>query len=149
LTAPAGPKPKLLIDTNVLLDVVLEREPWVEDATALLDAIAKGRAAGYVAGHAVTTLYYVVERSRHRTVAATAVSDLLQLVTVVPLSNADFQRALGLGLRDFEDACQVAACLEVGADNLVTRNPKDFKGAPVTLRSAGEVLALLGIGSTE
>jgi predicted nucleic acid-binding protein len=149
VTAPAL-RLKLLIDTNVLLDVVLERKPWVDDATALLDAIAKGRAQGYVSAHAVTTVYYVVERERNRALAATAVSDLVQLLTVVPLSNADFQRALGLGLRDFEDGTQAAACLQVGADCLVTRNPKDYKGAPVTLRSAGEVLALLGpkAGST-
>lgn len=138
-----APKPKLLVDTNVVLDVVLERNPWAEDATALLDAIAAGRAAGYVAGHAITTVYYVVERERNRITAATAVSDLLQLLTVVPLGGADFQRALGLGLRDYEDGVQAAACLQVGADYLVTRNEKDFKGTPVTARSAGEVLALL------
>lgn len=141
---PTARKLKFLIDTNILLDVVLERPPWVADATGLLDAIAKGRAEGYIAGHAVTTVYYVVERARDRTLAATAVSDLLQLLAVVPLGSADFQRALGLGLRDFEDGCQVAASLQVGADSLVTRNPKDFKGAPVALHSAGEALALLG-----
>ena len=146
---PATRKLKLLIDTNILLDVVLERQPWVADATGLLDAIAKGRAEGYIAGHAVTTVYYVVERTRDRILAATAVSDLLQLLTVVPLGSADFQRALGLGVRDFEDASQVAACLQVGADSLVTRNPKDFKGAPVPLRSAGEALGLLGMGGVE
>jgi len=141
---PTGARPKLLIDTNVLLDVILERKPWVDDATALLDAIAKGHAEGYVAGHAIATVYYVVERSRDRTLAATAVSDLLQLLTVVALGNAEFQRALGLGIWDFEDASQVAAALQIGADSLVTRNPKDFKGAPVALRSAGEALGLLG-----
>jgi len=53
-----GPGLALLIDTNVLLDVVLERQPWVEDATALLDAVAKGQAVGYVASHAIPTVYY-------------------------------------------------------------------------------------------
>ena len=66
MTVPAAGGLKLLIDTNVLLDVVLERKPWVEDATALLDAVAKGRAQGYVAAHAVTTVYHVVERARNR-----------------------------------------------------------------------------------
>jgi predicted nucleic acid-binding protein len=134
---------RLLIDTNVVLDLVLARTPWVEDATALLDAIAKGQAEGHLAGHSVTTVYYIVERERNRAVAATAVSDLLQFLSVVPLASADFQRALGLGLRDYEDGVQAAAALQIGADCLVTRNPKDFKGAPVTVRSPGEVLALL------
>jgi predicted nucleic acid-binding protein len=140
--APAK-RQKLLIDTNILLDVVLERKPWVEDATALLDAIARGRAEGYVASHTIPTVYYVVARERDRTAATTATTDLLQLLTVVPLDDAGFQRALTLSVKDFEDAAQAAACLEVGADCLVTRNPADYRGAPVTLRSAGEALALL------
>lgn len=73
-------------------------------------------------------------------------SDLLQLLTVVALSSADFQRALGLGLKDYEDGVQAAACLQIGADYLVTRNEKDFKGAPVTPRTAGEVLAVIDLG---
>ena len=138
--------PVLLIDTNVVLDVVLERRPWVEDASALLDAIARRHAVGHVAGHAVTTVYYIVERARDRKVAGTAVSDLLDLLQVVPIGSDDFRRAIGLGLGDYEDAVQAAACLQVGADFLVTRNARDFKGAPVSSRSPGEILALLKLG---
>lgn len=138
----------LLLDTNVLLDVMLERTPWVEDATTLLDALARGRGAGYVASHTIPTVYYLVARARDRAAAATATSDLLQLLTVVPLDNAGFQRALGLGLRDFEDGAQAAACLQIGADCLVTRKAGDYAGAPVTLRTAGEALALLAPAQT-
>jgi predicted nucleic acid-binding protein len=134
---------RLLIDTNVVLDVVLGRRPWAADAAALLDAIEKGRAEGHIAGHAVTTVYYIVDKQRGHSVAATAVTDLLQLLTVVPITGDHFQRALGLALPDFEDGVQAAACLGIGADYLVTRNPKDFAGAPVTTRAPGEVLALL------
>lgn len=133
----------VLLDTNVLLDVILDRAPWAETATALLDAIAKGHARGYVAGHAVTTVYYLVEREKGRAAAATAVSDLLDILDVVPLEGTDFQRALALGLKDYEDAVQAAACLKTGAEFLVTRNERDYKGAPVMPRSAAEVLALL------
>ncbi|MBX6333013.1 MAG: PIN domain-containing protein [Gemmatimonadaceae bacterium] len=140
---------KLLIDTNVILDVVLARRPWAEDAALLFDVVARERARGYVASHAVTTVHYIVERERDRSTAATAVSDLLAVLDVVPLESADFQRALALRLRDYEDAVQVAAALRIGADYLVTRNEKDFKGAPVTSRSAGEILALLAPRSTE
>ncbi len=132
------------MDTNILLDVVLDREPWADDATLLLDAIASGRVPGCIASHAVTTVYYLVERARGRTRAVTAVSDLLEIFSVVALGSADFHRALALGLPDYEDAVQVAACLTAGADVLVTRNERDFKGAPIALRNAGEVLALIG-----
>ena len=133
------------MDTNVLLDVVLERSPWAKEAGLLLDAVARGRAQGFVAGHAVTTVHYVVERAVNAAAAATAVADLLQLVVVVPLDGADFQRAMAMGLRDFEDAVQAAACLKVGAEYLVTRNARDFRGAPVETRTAGEVLGLIAV----
>ena len=133
----------LLLDTNVLLDVILDRTPWAEDATMLLDRIVKGAAHGYVSSHAVTTVYYLVERASGRAAATTAVSDLLDILDVVALDGPDFRRALALGLKDYEDAVQAAACLKVGARFLVTRNERDFKGAPVIPRSAAEVLALL------
>lgn len=68
---------------------------------------------------------------------------ILQLLAVVELGAPEFQRALEVGLRHFEDAVQAAACLKVGAEFLVTRNGRDFKGAPVATRTAGEVLAIL------
>ena len=135
--------PRLLLDTNVVLDIILARAPWDGDAVLLLDSIARGQATGFVAGHAVTTVHYIVQRAKDRGVAATAVSDLLQLVDVVPLDRSDFTRALSLGLGDYEDAVHVAAYLRIGADMLVTRNARDFKGAAMITRSAGEVLALL------
>jgi predicted nucleic acid-binding protein len=134
---------KLLVDINVVLDLVLNRAPWAHEAAALLSAIEEGRAEGFVAGHTVTTIHYLVTRHRDARAAATAVTDLLRIVHVVPVGDADFQQALVLGLRDFEDAVQTAAALKVGADCLVTRNAADFAGVPISVRSAGEVLPLL------
>jgi predicted nucleic acid-binding protein len=143
VTVPAPRRPTLLVDTSIVLDVVLERTPWVADATALFDVVARGHTPALIAGHTVTTVHYIVERERDRRTATTAIGDLLTLFPVVPLDTADFQRALALRLRDYEDAVQAVACLRIGADFLVTRNPKDFRGAPVTPRAPGEVLALI------
>ena len=144
MSASAVPSPRgLLLDTNVILDVILKRAPWAVEAVLLLDAIARGTARGFVAGHAITTVHYIVEKEAGRTAANTSVSDILQILAVVPLEASDFQRALALGLRDYEDAVQVAACLKAGADYLVTRNRRDYKGSPVTPHTPGEVLAIL------
>ena len=89
------------------------------------------------------TVHYIVERGRGQVAATTAVSDMLQLLDVVPLDRSDFQRALSLGLADYEDAVRVAACLRIGADALIARNARDLRRAPVVTRSAGEYLALL------
>ncbi len=134
---------RLLLDTNVLLDLALARLPWAHDAAALLGMIERQQIEGYVASHALTTVYYVVARARDRRVAAGATADLLRLLRVVPLETADFQQALALGIPDFEDAVHAVAGLKVGADYIVTRNERDFRTAPIVARSAGEVLALI------
>lgn len=134
---------RILIDTNIVLDVVLARNPWVAEASELLDRTARREVDGFVAAHSVTTVFYVVERERDRRTALTAVGDLLSIVEVTELGSADFQRALTFGLKDFEDAVQVAASLRIGADFLVTRNAKDFRGSPVVVKAPGEILALL------
>jgi predicted nucleic acid-binding protein len=133
----------LLVDTNVILDLIQQREPWALDAALLLDLVARGTARGFISAHAVTTVYYIVEKAAGRAAANTAVGDVLQLLTVVPLNTADFQRALAMPLEDYEDAVQVAACLRAGADYLVTRDVKHFKGATVSFRSPGEMLGIL------
>lgn len=141
--SPLAPAIRMLVDTNVILDVILERAPWDVDAVHLLDAVSRRKAHGFVAAHAVTTVHYIVAQHAGRTKATTAVADLLQVLDVVALGAGEFQRALAIGLADFEDSVQAAACLTAGADYLVTRNARDFKGAPVTTRSPGEILALL------
>ena len=134
---------RLLIDINVVLDVLLERTEWAEEAAHLLAAAERKAVTAFVAGHTITTAYYVVGRARDRKVAATALSDLLRILEVVPVEKADFSQALVLGLSDFEDAVQTACAMKIGADYLVTRNEKDFKGAPVPILPPGAVLALL------
>jgi predicted nucleic acid-binding protein len=124
---------------------VLGREPWAHDAAQLIEAVARGRARGFLAGHAVSTIHYIVSREKSAAVAATAVADILDLLDVVPLDSADFRRALAMGLKDYEDALQVAACLKAGATWLATRNARDFRGATVAVRSPGELLALLAV----
>ena len=144
MVAEAPGAPSVLFDTNILLDVVLLREPWADPAARLLDRAARGAVSGFVSAHALTTLHYIVQHAAGRRAAVTAVQDVLSVLEVVPLAGDDFQRALALRLADFEDAVQAAACLRVGATYLVTRNAGDFRGAPVVTRSAVEVLALLG-----
>lgn len=134
---------RLLLDINIVLDVVLARAPWAGEAALLMSAVEERRVEAHVAGHTITTVHYIVARERDRQIAATAVTDLLRIVHVVPLDDRDFQQALVLGLSDFEDGVQAAAALKVGADFLITRNPRDFEGISVPIRTAGEVLPLI------
>lgn len=134
---------KVLFDVNIVLDVLLAREPWAVDSARLLDAAERKEIAGYVAGHTITTAYYIVARSAGQKKAATAVTDLLRIVRVVPVEAADFAQALVLGMADFEDAVQAATAAKIGADFVATRNEKDFRRSPIRARSPSELLTLI------
>jgi predicted nucleic acid-binding protein len=134
---------KLLLDINVLLDVLLDRDPWSAAASRLLSAIEQKKVDGFVAVHTLPTIYYVVGRSRDRKTAVGAVSVLLGILDVAPVERSDFQQALAWEMRDFEDAVQAAAALRLEADYLVTRNARDFRAVPVRTADPPTVLALL------
>jgi predicted nucleic acid-binding protein len=134
---------KLLVDINVLLDLLLQREPWAESAAQLLTRIERGEAGGFVAGHTLTTVHYIVSRARDRQSAAAAITDLLRFLEVVAVEKADFNQALVLPIDDFEDAVQGAAALKIGADYVVTRDEAGFRGLSRPSVNPGEILSLL------
>lgn len=134
---------KLLLDINVLLDILLVREPWADAAAKLLTEIEQGATEGFVAGHTLTTVHFVVSRAQDPQTAATAITDLLRLLEVVPIEKSDFNQALVLPVQDFEDAVQAAAGLKVGVDYIVTRDEKGFRGLSVPSVTPGAALSLL------
>ena len=134
---------RLLLDTNVVLDVLAARAPWYQDAAMLLSAIEEGRATGAVAVHAITTLHYLLARSLGRAPTLAALARLTKLLDVVAVDQAVVLEAMAMGLRDLEDAVQAVCALRVEADYLVTRNAKDFRGSGLTVATPAEVLARL------
>lgn len=134
---------RVLVDTNVVLDLLLAREPWLRDAGNLLTALQRGDGVGLIAGHSVTTVHYVMAKAYGRDIGREAVRYLLQSFEIVPVGAALFQRALALGLPDFEDAVQLAAAEQGGAAWIATRNVKDFGDSPIPALPPAEVLILL------
>ncbi len=134
---------KLLLDVNVVLDVILAREPWMREAARVLNAVESRRVQGLVAGHTLTTVHYVVRKVHGNAAATAAVSDLLRILDVDPVETADFFQALALSMSDFEDAVQVACALKAGVDHLVTRDLDDFRGLAIPAVLPSEVLALI------
>lgn len=131
---------RLLLDVNVVLDLVLARHPWAGEAARLLTLLERGEHEGYVAGHTVTTVHYLVTRAHDRRTAAVAVADLLDITRVAPVGGNELRRALLLDLPDFEDAVQAACALAVDADAIVSRDPAGFKGVSLPVLPAGAAL---------
>jgi predicted nucleic acid-binding protein len=120
---------RVLFDTNILLDVILDREPHVTASAVALDLAGRGQVEGYVAGHAVTTVAYLVQREKGAAEARRALIHLLSKVKVAPITDAAVRLALLMELPDFEDAVCAASAQEARCSMIVTRNPQHFRKA--------------------
>lgn len=134
---------KLFIDTNVVLDVLAQREPWFDDSARLLAHVEQGGATGHIAAHTLTTLHYLLARHLGQGKTAAVLIDLTAMLRVEPVDHGVLQQALALGWRDFEDAVQAVTAAQCQADYLVTRNPRDFKQSLIPVITPAEFLALL------
>jgi len=136
-------KPVILVDLNVIVDVVQQRHPFYDQSASVVDAVVRGQAAGWLAAHSVTTLFYLINRLRNRQTAVTAITSLLDVFTVATVDDSVIRKALSWGWKDFEDAVQMAAALNVSADYLITRNPRDFQDGIVPVVEPAAFLTLL------
>jgi len=136
-------KPIILVDLNVILDVVQHRQPFYEESARVLDAVVRGEAVGWVAAHSITTLFYVINHVRNRETAVATLTSLLDIFIIAPVDDAIIRKALAWGWADFEDAVQMAATVHIGANYLVTRNPRDFQTGIIPVIQPAAFLTLL------
>ncbi|HUF62239.1 MAG TPA: PIN domain-containing protein [Verrucomicrobiales bacterium] len=116
---------RILIDTDVLLDVALARQPHLKSSAAVL-RWAESQGEAFVAWHSLTNCSYLLKNS-----GRSFLEKLLRIVAVAPCETSHARRALSLPMADLEDAFQAAAALAVNADCVVTRNAADYRRSPV------------------
>ena len=130
----------ILLDTDVLIDIALDRRPHSEPASELLDRIERGAHSAYVAWHTVSNFYYLVAPSSGGMNARDFIVDLTRFVEVAPTDTQALHYAAELPMADFEDAMQVAAARSCAARYIVTRNVKDFARSPIPAITPQEAL---------
>jgi predicted nucleic acid-binding protein len=132
---------RVLFDTNVVLDVLMERDPHARAAAQLMSLVDQGHLEGYLCATTVTTVHYLAAKSLGAKRAASLVATLLDVFRIAPVDGEVVAEALGLGFGDFEDAVIHEAAVLVGATAIVTRNGRDFKGATIAVFDPNEMLA--------
>lgn len=135
---------KLLLDVNVVLDVLLEREPHSTPAVTLWRAIERGAAVGFLPAHGLTTVWYLARRTRGPAFARRVVEELLSVFRAAAVDAPVLRRALALPLTDFEDAVCAACAVSTACDAIVTRDPAGFRNAPIPVLDPASALAWLG-----
>lgn len=138
---------KVLFDTNVVLDVLLARDPHVHDASKLFALVDRGLLVGSICATTATTVHYLAAKSVGAARARVLVQELLELFQVAPVDGAVLERALHLAFSDFEDAVLHEAASASGVSAIVTRNGGDFVEATLPVFAPNELLAAIAAGS--
>ena len=132
---------KILLDTNVVLDVLLDREPFKEDSlNAMKDALEKGHLL-YLSASAVTDIFYVLRKAiQSKQSALGHLQTLLKIVSIASVNEKIILNAFKSQVSDFEDAVVDETASSNGIDLILTRNSKDFRKANTKVMTPTEYL---------
>ncbi|MEG5159538.1 PIN domain-containing protein [Microcoleus sp. AT3-A2] len=120
---------KILIDTNIIVDVAIDREPFFAESDRILTFVEEAQIQGYISASTFSDLYYIIRRDRGRDWTLDFLRQLATFCQVATVDNSVISMALTCNFKDFEDAIQYSTAVINRIDAIVTRNPRDF---PVT-----------------
>ena len=138
---------RVMFDTNVILDLLLDREPFVNDAKVLIAKVEKGEFTGLICATTVTTIHYLISKSKNREESKIIIQSLLNLFEIANVSRAVLQDALDIDDKDYEDTVLYQSAYYAGADMIVTRDRTGFTKATVPVMTPKEFLALLEVST--
>ena len=117
----------LLIDTDILLDVALQRVGFFEDSMKVIDLAEDKKINGFIAWHSLSNLYYLTSSASKKGQAKEFIGDLLEFIQVANTHTNSAIKAVNMDVPDFEDALQISSAIECNANYIITRNIKHYK----------------------
>jgi len=139
---------RVLLDTNVVLDVLLERGEWLADADIIWQVSRAGRVWSYVSASSVTDLYYISRKLAGRDKARRIIRDCLDVLGIIAVTRDHLEAAYALETGDFEDDLQIVCAMVVPLDAIVTRNPADFFSSAIPVWTPAQLIAHLTAAAT-
>ena len=133
----------VLFDTNVILDVLLDREPFSTDAAILLAKVERSEIIGFACATTITTIHYLASKTLGPKAAFQHIQSLLALFSIAPVNRLVLEKACATQFNDFEDAVLHEAAVHAGAQHIVTRNIADFKKASLPVYEPREFINAL------
>ena len=135
---------RVMLDTNIIVDALQDREPWAEAARQIFRDAALGRYTGCITAKASADIHYLARRCTHsETDARNTLSKLFSLFDLLDTAAEDCQRALISETKDFEDAIMIETAFREGLAYIITRNAKDFSHSTVKVLDPESFLLLL------
>lgn len=136
---------RILIDTNILIDVIARREPFFTDAVKVFELCQQEKVQGYIAAHSVVNMAYILRKNFTLDELREILLRLCQIFTVEAINLNKLIAALNnRNFSDFEDSLQTQCALNIRTDYIVTRNIKDFTASEIPAITPEEFFKLLG-----
>ena len=135
---------KVLVDTNVILDVLLKREPFCKDSFVIFQLADSGHIEGVLAAVSMTNVFYLLRKARKDTDEVYQIMEKLKtLFSVAAITDVTVSKALSLRWKDFEDAVQFITAKENNVDYIISRNELDYKTSDIPCMSVTDFIAYL------
>lgn len=126
---------RVFVDTNVILDVLLQRDGFWQDSMKIFELAELGKIKAFVSASSMTDIFFASKKMLGAAVARHAIGSLLRLFEVVGVNKEDLFGALSVDIDDYEDALQAYCATKVGADALITRDMAGFKNISIEVVS--------------
>jgi len=134
---------KILLDTNIILDIALKREPHFEHSAILFKKLDEKKIQAFVTATTITDIYYISKKATDHNIAIQFISKLLEIVDILGVNKEIVLLSLQSDLPDFEDAIQINSAGLNGIKTIITRNKKDFASADFKIETPEEFLSRL------
>ena len=118
---------RVFVDSDIVLDVALAREPFLEASRLVLAVMENGKSLGYLSSNSITNIYYILRKAGGDLKARAFIVSIMKYMTVIPVDQNIILSALNSKFSDFEDAVQYNSALESQCSCIVTRNIEDYK----------------------
>ena len=133
-------KPKLFIDTDIILDILAKREPFYNPAAQLFALIDEKKVDAYTTPVVFSNLFYILSKFKSRNFAHSSLRKLRLLLTIIQVDEKVIDLALNSEFKDFEDAIQFYSAKFHDLDFIITRNVKDFISKDLTVITAEDFI---------
>jgi len=132
---------KILLDTNIILDIALERREFFEKSKELMVTINQLSIPSYVTATSVTDIYYILKKSKGHQLTISFLKNLFDFIDIVGVSKEVIISALISELTDFEDAVQTECASQNDINIIITRNITDFKKSKLEIFTPSEFIS--------
>lgn len=134
---------KVLIDTNVIIDMAIQREPFAKASTQVMFLAQAGQFQGYVSASVISDLHYILRKHTGRAASLAFLRRLVTICDVAAVGKISIESALVSRFKDFEDAVQNQIAVANGIGTIVTRNVKDFRQSSLQIVTPDQLIEML------